>query len=471
MRTQTGLAAGPALHIPAERAIIGLFTVTVLFGLMAFGAARLEVQALLTICSAILGAVTVCLYGIPATSRPLAAAAFAIAGFLAALALLQTIDLSAIGVSNPAWDEADRLTAIGGSHLSVAPAETRSALLQIAYPFLIFVSGLALSRTDADAERLLRGIVIGAGGLAVVTLIGFLVYPDRLMLTDKVHYIGDFTASFVNRNSAATFLGVTALALATLAWRDARDGGLAQGMVPKRQHDRCRRRLVLGGLLALLCLTGLMLTRSRGGIAASAVAALALVPLLTGAWHLGRYRFSRATGRRMRLAGMTIAILATVLIMWSISGRVQLRAEIQGLGDQRFCIYPLEVRAFAAQLLAGYGFGTFAQAFPAFRDGACGIDGIFQRGHNVYLEGLMGFGLSFALAAGYGFYRLAATFFIGWRQRRSARHYAALGFAVLALVLVHSAVDFSVQLPGMAGYLAALLAPLCALSLMRNRRG
>jgi len=49
-------------------------------------------------------------------------------------------------------------------------------------------------------------------------------------------------------------------------------------------------------------------------------------------------------------------------------------------------------------------------------------------------------------------------------------HVTAMGIAILVLALLHSALDFSLQLPGLALFFAAALAPLASISLARTRR-
>ena len=45
--------------------------------------------------------------------------------------------------------------------------------------------------------------------------------------------------------------------------------------------------------------------------------------------------------------------------------------------------------------LLGYGYGTFIDVFPMFRDQSIGIEGVFEFAHNTYLEVLQGLGLVF----------------------------------------------------------------------------
>ena len=468
VKIETAIPAMPERSQPVEQAMIALYALIVLFGLASFGAAHIEAQSALSIAAAIFAVIAAGLYGMPPTSRPLANAALGLMLGLVCFALLQTLDLHAIGLGSDAWDHAARLTGSSAARISVAPAETRLAVTHITCPLLIFLGGLSLARDDRMAERMLLALAVTGGLLATATLAGFIIDPSTLMMTRKIHYLRDFTASFVNRNTAATFLGMTLLLLSTLAFQAARDGGIRGPLVPHRQHLRQRKRLALTLGLAIAALIGLMMTRSRAGIAATSAGAVVLVPLLLLTWRYGRYRLRGQTTARTAAKLIAITVPATIFVLWLISGKALLRADIQGFDDQRFCIYPLLWRGFEAHWLTGQGFGSFRQAFPALRDGTCGIEGVFDRGHDFYLEGLMGLGILFAVAAGFALFHLLSAFIAGWRRRRSARPYSALGLALSAMVLLHAVFDFSLQLPGIAAYVAAVMAPLCAISRRRD---
>jgi hypothetical protein len=56
---------------------------------------------------------------------------------------------------------------------------------------------------------------------------------------------------------------------------------------------------------------------------------------------------------------------------------------------------------------------------------------------------------------------------IGVHQRKKARSYPLLGLACLVLVSVQNLVDFSLEVPGVAVYLASILAVTSSISLGR----
>ena len=158
-----------------------------------------------------------------------------------------------------------------------------------------------------------------------------------------------------------------------------------------------------------------------------------------------------------------------VVLLALFAGQAILRAQERRLeDDDRFCILPGIWRAILDHWLTGTGLGTFRTVFSAYRDPACGIFGIFDRAHNFYLEGFLGLGIIFPLAAVLVFSVLVKVFWRGLAERRRLRHYVLLGIAATVLVALHAAVDFSLQIPGFAVFFSAFLSAVVAISLGRS---
>ena len=117
----------------------------------------------------------------------------------------------------------------------------------------------------------------------------------------------------------------------------------------------------------------------------------------------------------------------------------------------------------------GTGFGTFQDVFPGYRDHVCaGINGIWDAAHNSFIEGGMGLGLLFLVLAPVAIALLVRAFLIGLRERQRYRFVPALGLASLLLICLHSLVDFSLQIPAVAFYAAAIFGCCVVISLGRR---
>ncbi len=139
--------------------------------------------------------------------------------------------------------------------------------------------------------------------------------------------------------------------------------------------------------------------------------------------------------------------------------------------DTRFCITPALIQAAVDHLPLGVGLGGFETAFMQYRDPNCGVLGVIDKAHNFYLEGLITMGLVFPVMwLGVVVYLCTAF----WRcivKRRRFRHVGTLGFALLITVILHSAFDFSLQVPGFSIFFAAILAPILTICTNNERCG
>ncbi|MBY5570643.1 O-antigen ligase family protein [Rhizobium leguminosarum] len=406
------------------------------------------------------------LFGEPRQSRWVFSIALFLLVVLAGWTFIQTIELPSNWLANPAWNAARDLAGAQSAAISVEPADTLASILWVALPFVTFLTGLLLCDTDQRARKVLTGLGLTAGIIAVFGLMQFLLFPNVLIVVEKRAYLDSLTAVFVNRNTAATFLGLGTLLMLTLVRDIARSYSNYPPGEPGRNALLLRSWIYV--LLLCACFTALMLSRSRAGIFATFVAALIYFPWLVLNWS-GSRRYLRPAPRWRSLLILLSAIGFVILLLMMFAGQAILRAQERRLeDDDRFCILPGIWRAISDHWLTGTGLGTFRTVFSAYRDPACGIFGVFDRAHNFYLEGFLGLGILFPIATILAFTVLGRVFRRGFAQRRRLRHYVLLGLAATVLVALHAAVDFSLQIPGFAVFYSAFLSAVVAICLGRS---
>ncbi|ACS57482.1 O-antigen ligase family protein [Rhizobium leguminosarum] len=443
-------------------AFIGLVILT----LIPFGSVTPFPFAFAAIGMFVLAIISGLLFREPRQSRWVFSIALFLLVVLAGWAFIQTTELPANWLANPAWNAARDLAGAQSAAISVEPADTLASILWVALPFVTFLTGLLLCDTDQRARKVLTGLGLTAGIIAVFGLMQFLLFPKILIVVEKHAYLDSLTAVFVNRNTAATFLGLGTLLMLTLV----RDITRAYSKYPPGEPGR--NALLLRSWIYILflcaCFTALMLSRSRAGIFATFVAALVYFPWLVINWN-GSRRHLRPAPRWRSLLKLLSAIAFVVLLLTVFAGQAILRAQERRLeDDDRFCILPGIWRAVSDHWLTGTGLGTFRTVFSAYRDPACGIFGVFDRAHNFYLEGFLGLGILFPIATVLALSVLARVFWHGLAQRRRLRHYVLLGLAATVLVALHAAVDFSLQIPGFAVFYSAFLSAVVAICLGRS---
>ncbi|OWV84731.1 1,4-beta-xylanase [Rhizobium sp. N122] len=446
-------------------AFIGLVILT----LIPFGSVTPFPFAFAAIGMFTLGAISALLFGEPRQSRRIFSVALLMLVVVTGWTFIQTIELPSNWLANPAWSAARDLAGVEYAAISVEPADTLASILTVALPFVTFLTGLLLCDTDQRAKKVLALLGLSAGIIAVFGLLQFSLFPNILIVVEKRAYLDSLTAVFVNRNTAATFLGLGTLLMLTLVRDIARSYSNHPPGEPGRNTLLLKSWMYI--LLLCACFAALMLTRSRAGIFATFIAALIYFPWLVMNWN-GSQRYPKPARGWRSTAKLLSAIVFVVVLLTVFAGQAILRAQERRLeDDDRFCILPGIWRAISDHWLTGSGLGTFRTVFPAYRDPACGIFGIFDRAHNFYLEGFLGLGILFPIAVILAFFVLARVFWHGLAQRRRLRHYVLLGLAATVLVALHAAVDFSLQIPGFAVFYSAFLSAVVAISLGRSKAG
>ncbi len=423
-----------------------------------------------------LGALVV--WGVPGRTRlPF------VAGTCLFLAFTAWIGLQMLPVpewlASPAWADLSATGIAASASLSMAPAEGLTGWLWLALPFLTFLTGLLIFRTDEQAVAAFRFVALAAGLLAVICLVQFLVMPGWLLFTEKRAFDDSYTFVFINRNTAATCLGLIMLMLLVNVrqeWRALDRTRLVAWImngVALPKSMRLRSFVLQVGLL-LLVVVCLAMTKSRAGIGAASIAAALSLALLS--WHdrsggntSGFSRRRRSFGRKIGQAAIYVVVV--LIGVGLFAPRAILRSEIQGTEDARFCIMEGLVAAARDNWLTGGGFGAFPLIFNPYRDPACGIQSVWDKAHNSYLEGIITLGIVFVPLVLVGLWVLARAYRTGLRERRNLIVYPVVGIGGLCLVVLHSALDFSLQIPGMAAFYALFAALTVTVSLGRARRG
>lgn len=465
--------ASPRWRSSLRTAALTFLWSLLLLAIIDYGAVAVESRIVLALSVHGLLIASLVLFGIPSHARLVAAVAAGLFLTVGGLVFLQS--------SVPASTR-DPVIALLQSFtgrdapitLSMTPSDDWLGLLSVSLPFGFFLNGLLLIDTDERALKALRGLAIGGGLIALVSLIQFIVLPGTLGFAEKRYYLDSLTGFFVNRNTAATFFGLILLLLVVNVWRGVVHLGLrrikaslAGRAVLAREQRAAMRMLLLETVLLIICFTALMMTLSRGGILATfAALAFLAVRLFRSEPHQPEKTMVVTDAvRRVRLRTLVIGSVVLAVPILALSGRLLSRFAIGGVNDSRFCLLPGILKTVEDGLPLGSGLSSFALAYAPNGDPACGTERVLLMAHNVYLEGLTAFGLAFVPLLFVFFAALIIIFRKGVRTRLRYRFAGQLGLAALLLVTLHSLVDFSVQIPGFAISFAIVLAPLATLCL------
>jgi O-antigen ligase len=218
-----------------------------------------------------------------------------------------------------------------------------------------------------------------------------------------------------------------------------------------RYADRHWRRVAAAG--AALMAGTVFFSGSRGGMLAITVEVI----------FLGVVLVKMQSGAKAAAGMGFFAILVLVLLVWI--GGLELSKRVASIGSEtkqelsggtRWTIDKDSLRMFAKKPFLGWGFGTFPTVYPQFR--TFHTDLFVTDAHNDYLQHLAETGLlGFAVMLWF----LVTLYRSAWRKLKDWPNdiTGAVAFACLlgcTGILVHSFVDFNLQIPANAAWFYVL---------------
>ena len=352
---------------------------------------------------------------------------------------------------NPLWQAtADSLNISIKGAISIAPDETGSALMRLLTYAGIFWIALHYCRSPKLARQTIYVLVATGFAYATYGLFIELTQSRLILWFDKTSYMTDLTSTFVNRNSYATYAGF-GLVCCTALLLELINNAQRTGLTPRERTLRLTQAMTEHGWLFvvawLVMSTALLFTHSRAGLASTV---LGLVALLA--------TFAAAPGTRIRvfLATATPLLIAGIALL-AFSGEVVterlIETDIENVGRLR--AYELSLEAIAANPLFGTGYGTFEDAFHAYRDET--LPAVFDKAHNTYLENALELGIPAVAILLVSLGTLLVQCVIGARSRRRDTVYPCIGVGATVLLAAHSLVDFSAQIPAVAATYALIM--------------
>ncbi|MGV7217067.1 O-antigen ligase family protein [Bradyrhizobium sp. UFLA05-112] len=346
---------------------------------------------------------------------------------------------------HPIWKQAsDLLGQEIAPSVSIVKNEAFFALGAPLANILAILLGITVGADRERARRMLWVIAISGGVYALYGVASFLIEPTMILWRDKTAYLGSVTGTFINRNTAAAYFGSAAVVWMLLILEDVRR------RVPERRLDwkRLSRDLaeippreILPQLLALLvCLMAMFMTGSRAGVG------LSLLAMIVSFTIFLRRDLPPRTGIWISLGSGVVVALG---LMQLLGGRVSSRFDSQGLVDEgRVEAWKSTLRIIADNPWFGTGMGTFQWAFPPYRSPNISIRGIWDAAHSTPLELASEVGIPMALLVATAWIIMSVILAKGVFGRRRDVIIPLAAAATATLSLLHSCLDFTLQVPG-----------------------
>jgi O-antigen ligase len=336
--------------------------------------------------------------------------------------------------------------------ISVNRELTSLALLRLVTAASVFWLALQLCRDPARASLLLWSIAAITCMYAAYGLFALALMPGHVLWFKNSYANGRVTSTFVNPDSFSAYAGIGVVVFCGLILRLYRDelaaiGGSARFRIADFIEVTGKRGVLLFAG-AFLTLVALLLTASRGGIASTGFG-LFVMGVLT--LRLRNQPFAQS---------VMIIVFGALLVgaIFLVFGDAVLGKIAQaGFGDQgRIGLYVITMRSILAVPWLGYGYGTFVDVFPMFRDQSLTTSGQWTAAHDTYLEAFQGLGLIF------GPMLVATLAVLVWccvkgALTRQMNETPCLAAGVAFLLGAHALVDFTLQLQAIAITFMALL--------------
>jgi len=321
-------------------------------------------------------------------------------------------------------------TEIRLNSLSIAPGATLLASIRITSFIIFYWLMLFVVRNTARAKQIGFVLFFGVALYGAFAIVSLKLLGDFQLMGEKTAFQGMATGPFVNRNSFATYLGMGFI--------------LGISLYPRRAERRpVNSQSIIHGLALFIILLTLVLTQSRMGLIATAIATLAVLN-------------ARTSDSRTKIFSV-LAIFAAIAAMYNI-GLLHRFADLPRSFATRYELYEQIVTMIIYRPLTGSGLDSFPLAYELFHQAPVTSGFVWDNAHSTYLilwsEAGLVFGtipiLCAALAARQ-LYRQCKVF-------RPGQSMALAAWACLLLAGLHSLVDFSLEIQANAFFLLALVA-------------
>jgi uncharacterized membrane protein len=273
----------------------------------------------------------------------------ALFGLAIGFAALQIVPLTPDAWHNPLWDQAaETLRQPSPAAIAVDRQAALSHLLRLlTYAGILYLS-ILLCRDPLRARAATRVVMMSGTFYAAYGLAVYWSGSKSILWYAKWAYVDDVTGPFVNRNSFATYLGLSVLATIAYLALSLKDVSLSGGW-RRRLESTVEAMSTRSWLVVCLFLifTALCLTHSRGGFLSTLAGVIAL------AFALSRARGLRVYGRR----GFAALPIVLIVLAFFVSGGaiVDRLADTSPETEGRFDVFALTLQAIGDYPLQGIG--------------------------------------------------------------------------------------------------------------------
>jgi O-antigen ligase len=359
-----------------------------------------------------------------------------------------------IAEPHPVWNETAKI--LGEPVAASASIARNQPFFALGAPLanmLAIICSFIVCIDRRRAHQLILVIAWSGAGYAFYGIAMYLLDPTHVLWREKLIYQGVLTATFISRNAAAVYFGSCAVLWLLLLCQQIRQklppGPIYWRLVPRMFTSEFSRPVILPFSMVILCVAAMLLTNSRAGV---------VISLAISVVAFGLYFRRDLPGRGAVLATFAVGGLVALAILQVLGANVSGRFDLQGLSDEgRVETYRSTFRIIADHPWFGTGLGTFPWSFPAYRSDTLSAWGTWDRAHSTPLELASDLGLPLTVLIVVAWVVILGMLVRGIIIRRRDIIVPIAAFSVASLGVLHSSIDFSLQIPGYSIVVFALL--------------
>ena len=337
---------------------------------------------------------------------------------------------------------------------SLSPYDSWLSFYQGVSYTAFFALSLLLINTRERVKQIIWTIIAAATLQAVYGSFMVLSDVEWGFFQPKVAFLGNATGTFVNRNHMAGYLEIAvALGIGFILANPTHYTGNIRQRILQFVEMLTGEKVLLRLLLAIIVIA-LVMTRSRMGNTAFFASMIT-----TGAMALFFMRYkTRATV--VLLSSMLIIDMAIVGTFFGADELIERLKDTSQDTESRDEVARDTFDMWLEYPLTGTGSGTFTHVYPSMKSEAVVTSRIYNNAHNDILQFLSEYGLpAFLVLCWIVGYALANV--VNAMRKRHSHFAKGIGFgsmmAIIAL-MIHSTVDFNLQIPANAMMFMLVLA-------------
>lgn len=317
-----------------------------------------------------------------------------------------------------------------------------------------FILSLFLLNTKKRIQRIIWVIILAAAFQAIYGALMVLTKLEWGFFIEKNSYLGKATGTFISRNHFAGYMEMClAIGIGFLLAQSKQTTGNWKQKLRQTIETLLSPKIIMRLLLAIMVIA-LVLSRSRMGNSAFFASLM-----ITGALALLLMR-NKSRSTVILLSSLLVIDITIVGTFFGVEKVAQRLQNTSSKHESRDEVSRDTFNLFKQYPIMGIGAGSYEHTYPSHKSADVRSDKLYDQAHNDYLQFLSEYGV-----IGFTCLAMAVLWSLLWsvqamHLRKSSLH-KGLGFAAsmgIIAILIHSAVDFNLQIPANAFMFVFLLA-------------